>query len=134
MSGRRPPNHPKLAEKIIMDALDERGIKFVFEGQHCGRAAHLLQKGLDFYLPDFGIYIEVKDFWSERIAGQMKRDENIICIQGRKAAQVFSGWLAGSFSSDGLEQRPSRPQVEGSSPSMIANPSVSATAGKVDDE
>lgn len=87
---RRPPGYPKLAEKIVMDALDERGIEYVFEGCHKGVEAHKQQAGLDFWLPTLGLHIEVKDFHSPRIAGQMARVENIIAIQGRKAAQVFA--------------------------------------------
>jgi len=37
---------------------------------------------LDFYLPDFDIYIEVKRFHTNRIAEQMSRGKNVIAIQG----------------------------------------------------
>jgi len=38
--------------------------------------------GLDFYLPDFDLYIEVKRFHSPRIGEQMSRHPNVIAIQG----------------------------------------------------
>lgn len=41
--------------------------------------------GLDFYLPDFDLYIEVKRFHSPRIGEQMSRAENVIVIQGIKS-------------------------------------------------
>lgn len=40
------------------------------------------ESGLDFYLPDFDVYIEVKQFHSDRIAAQMSRRRNVIAIQG----------------------------------------------------
>ncbi len=66
-------------EKIVAGVLDHRGIRYVHE-----------HKGLDFYLPDQDIYIECKQFHTDRSNGQLKRAENIILIQGIRAAEVFS--------------------------------------------
>lgn len=44
---------------------------------------------LDFYLPDHGLYIEVKQFHSDRIADQMKRAPNVIAAQGRPAVKAL---------------------------------------------
>jgi len=45
--------------------------------------------GLDFYLPDFDTYIEVKQFYTERIAEQMSRRPNVIAIQGLGALEAL---------------------------------------------
>ena len=45
--------------------------------------------GLDFYLPDFDLYIEVKRFHSPRIGEQMSRAENVIAVQGIKSFQFI---------------------------------------------
>jgi len=37
---------------------------------------------LDFYLPYYGIYIEVKRFHSDRISKQLQYADNVIVIQG----------------------------------------------------
>ena len=37
---------------------------------------------LDFYLIDFDVYLEVKQFHSDRIAAQMARASNVIAVQG----------------------------------------------------
>jgi hypothetical protein len=50
---------------------------------------HDHESGLDFYLPDFDVYVEIKQFHSNRIAEQMSRRDNVIAIQGRKAMDCF---------------------------------------------
>lgn len=80
----------RTTEKIVRDALEGRGVRFVFHGEHRGPKADKLQKGLDFFLPDHAVYIECKDYHSDRIAGQMARDENVIAIQGTKSAELFA--------------------------------------------
>lgn len=49
--------------------------------------------GLDFYLPDFDLYIEVKRFHSPRIGEQMGRYENVIAIQGMKSFNFITDLL-----------------------------------------
>jgi hypothetical protein len=66
-------------ERIIADALEARGIAYRHE-----------QNGLDFYLPEHDLYIEVKRMHSPRIAEQMSRAPNVIAVQGMDAAT----WLA----------------------------------------
>ena len=48
---------------------------------------------LDFYVPALGVSIECKQFYSDRIAGQMQRTENVIVIQGMGAARAFAAML-----------------------------------------
>jgi hypothetical protein len=67
-------------EHIIMVALNAAGIRFVRDNE----------ADLDFYLPDYDTYIEVKQFHSKRILEQMSRVPNVIVIQGRTAAETFS--------------------------------------------
>lgn len=75
-------------EKIVADALDAAAITFVDE--HDPRA-----QGLDFYLPDLNVYIEVKQMHAPRIALQMAKVENIIAIQGLVAAKAFAAMVSG---------------------------------------
>ncbi len=48
---------------------------------------------LDFYLPNRGVYIEVKQFHSNRIAEQTSRASNVIVTQGRLAVQMLADLL-----------------------------------------
>jgi myo-inositol-1-phosphate synthase len=72
-------------EKQVADLLIERGVKFLHESQY--------NKGqdrvLDFYLPDFDVYIEVKQFHTERSSGQLSSQDNVILIQGRKSIEFL---------------------------------------------
>lgn len=62
-------------EKRIAAILNRLHIEFVHESQDKNQK-------LDFYLPDYDIFIEVKRFYSKRIAGQISGHENVIVIQG----------------------------------------------------
>ena len=70
-------------ERQIADALDSRGIKWLHEDEK-GNAARL-----DFYLPDYCIYVEVKQAYTPRTDGQLERAKNVIMIQGIEAVYVF---------------------------------------------
>lgn len=72
-------------EAIIREALTKAHIRFI-EGNENDAC-------LDFFLPDHGIYIEVKQFHSERISEQMSRADNVIAIQGKLAAEMFAAAL-----------------------------------------
>lgn len=74
-------------EKIVADALDAKGVRYVRDGEADTKA-------LDFYLPDIGLYVEVKQFHTDRIAEQTSRVLNIIVIQGIDAAKAFAGLIA----------------------------------------
>ena len=73
-------------EQIIAKALEQAGIGFIHESE-----GH--QPPLDFYLPQQDIYIEVKQYHSDRIARQMAQADNVIVIQGRRAAQAFASMI-----------------------------------------
>lgn len=72
-------------EGTIAGALMLAGIGFEVEGPNT--------KGLDFYLIDFDVYLECKRFHSNRTDEQLQRDENVIYIQGMKAAEAFASML-----------------------------------------
>ena len=74
-------------ERATKEALQSAGVRF-----ECNvRATN--GRFLDFYLPDFDLYIEVKQFHSERITTQIAGLENVIVIQGRPAAAAFRALL-----------------------------------------
>lgn len=70
-------------ESIVGDALRAAGIKWV--GETDPRSNRL-----DFFLPELGVHIEVKQMHASRIAEQMSRVENVIAIQGLGAARAFA--------------------------------------------
>jgi hypothetical protein len=80
---------PDPVEELIAEGLTRAGVKFLRHGLICA--------GLDFYLPDFSIWIEVKRFHSPRIAEQMSRVPNVIVIQGLTAALVFVALINRGF-------------------------------------
>lgn len=65
-------------EKNIAQALLIAGIDFVHESQD-------KDQGLDFYLPKYDVYIEVKQFHADRISRQMASKDNVIAVQGKKS-------------------------------------------------
>ena len=75
-------------EVIIAKALRKANIAYVDETD--ARASHL-----DFYLTNENIHIEVKQFYSSRIAKQMARVSNVIAIQGMQATQTFAEFIQG---------------------------------------
>lgn len=72
-------------EKEIAGALNNAGISFQHESD--GKIA------LDFLLCN-GIFIECKAFHSDRSAEQLKKGENVILVQGKKANK-FLAYLIG---------------------------------------
>lgn len=76
-------------ELIIIEGLQRAGINFVHESDDKKQA-------LDFYLPSYNIYIECKQFPTERTSAQIAPFPNVILIQGREAANVFSSLIDGA--------------------------------------
>lgn len=72
-------------EAVVAAALDAAGIGYTRQ------PADTL--GLDFYVPYWDLYIEVKRFHSVRISEQMPRAPNVIAIQGMGAATAFADLL-----------------------------------------
>lgn len=76
-------------EELVGDSLTEARIDFEHESEG-GRAS---EHGLDFYIPAADVFIEVKQYHSQRIAKQTARAENVIVLQGEKAVKLFATLL-----------------------------------------
>lgn len=75
-------------ETELAETLESTGIKFDHElSGSTGRK-------LDFYLPAYDVYIEVKKFYSDRSEVQLQSQENVILLQGRKAVKFFCNLLS----------------------------------------
>lgn len=75
-------------ERMVEHALHAAGLEYVTDqgGQN--------PAGLDFYLPQSDVHIEVKRFHSDRISDQMSRAPNVIAVQGEAAIRFFCDQLA----------------------------------------
>ena len=71
-------------EAIVARALRAKGYDYIHEFE-----------GIDFLVKNTGVFIECKQFHSDRIARQTARVGNIIVIQGRDAALLFEKMLVG---------------------------------------
>jgi NMD protein affecting ribosome stability and mRNA decay len=70
-------------ELAVARNLTRLNIDFVHESEN-------KEQGLDFYLPKQDVYIELKQFHSDRINEQLKSRDNVIVLQGRKAIHFFN--------------------------------------------
>ena len=73
-------------EQAIADKLTALNIEFRHDSQGG-------TKNLDFYLPAYDVYIEVKQFSTPRSKEQLERADNVILIQGVKALEFFVNHL-----------------------------------------
>jgi hypothetical protein len=73
-------------EKIVAQALDQRGIPFIHESEEPTQR-------LDFWIPEFAIYVECKAFSTPRTSKQIE-DRAVILIQTTRAAQTFLQMLS----------------------------------------
>lgn len=78
----RKIHYADFLEKEIAELLTVKGIKFIHESEDRNLR-------LDFYLPDFDIYLEIKQYHSDRVNEQLKSEENVIVIQGKKSLEFF---------------------------------------------
>lgn len=62
-------------ELDVAQMLREKHIPFVHESQN-------KDQRLDFYLPDYDVYIECKQFHSDRVLEQLRSQRNVILLQG----------------------------------------------------
>lgn len=75
-------------EAMIYSALTEAGIRFRTNWPpHPTGGNGQNSPQIDFYLPDHDLYIEVKQFHSDRIARQMAIAPNVIAVQGKIAVE-----------------------------------------------
>lgn len=73
-------------ELIVADGLRKAGVAFVHESDNKGQM-------LDFYLPQQQVFIECKQFSTDRTAAQIAGIPNVIVVQGRIAAETFAALL-----------------------------------------
>lgn len=76
------PAHASTIEPVTTDPLEQQIEGALIAAGIRYEADYRNAANLDFYLPDFDVYLEVKRFHSDRIAGQMARAPNVIAIQG----------------------------------------------------
>ncbi len=74
-------------EVSIESVLTELNIRFEREGLH----------RLDFFLPDFNTYIEVKEYHTDRVNQQLKDHAEVILVQGKQAVETFCKLLKGTI-------------------------------------
>jgi hypothetical protein len=73
-------------EREVGELLNEIGISFIHESQNNG-------SNLDFYLPSYDVYIEVKQLHTEIVVHQLSKRDNVILIQGKKSIQFLKAIL-----------------------------------------
>lgn len=83
-------------ENLIAEALISAGVRFTAEGRKLGRPQTPDDITLDFHLPDLDVWIEVKQFHSDRIVRQMAQAPNVIVAQGRPAVEALAKWIRGA--------------------------------------
>lgn len=69
-------------EIAVADFLDKHNIDFTHETEDKDQV-------LDFYLPAYDIYIEVKKYHTPRVEKQLAQHDNVILIQGVRALEFL---------------------------------------------
>lgn len=82
----RKINYADHLEQMIGDALQEKGVIFTHESE-------VPDQRLDFHLPVSNVYIEVKQFYSERCSDQLMNHENVIFLQGKQSVLSFINFI-----------------------------------------
>lgn len=82
----KPASYSNPLEIAVAEILTNAGIEFVHESQNNGSR-------LDFYIPDYDLYIEVKQYHTPRIEAQMATQDNIILIQGVNGLRFLRDFL-----------------------------------------
>lgn len=77
-------------EKKLAQALDRLDIAYIYESEDEAQE-------LDFWLPDYKIFVEVKWKMSKnnpgRVMNQLKKHTNTILVQGRQSVDAFISLL-----------------------------------------
>lgn len=71
-------------EKLVEDGLRAAGIEFVRDHE----------SDLDFYLPALDVHIECKQFPTDRVVGQLRKERDVLLVQGVHAARVFAEMIS----------------------------------------
>ena len=74
-------------ELAVAEMLLDLKINFIHESQNNG-------SNLDFSLPDFDVFIEVKQYHADRVNKQLASQENVILIQGKKSIEMLKKLLS----------------------------------------
>lgn len=69
-------------EQRVAEVLEKNNFKFIHESENNGSS-------LDFHIPLYDVYIEVKKYHSDRISKQLAQKDNVIVLQGKKAVDLF---------------------------------------------
>jgi len=88
--GASKPHVADPVERYVQEALEQAGVKYTHETEN-------KEQGLDFYLPNLGVYIECKAYYADRINKQIE-GKQVIVVQGYGAARVFKRLLTGEES------------------------------------
>lgn len=70
-------------EESVGNTLQVADIRFIHESESASQT-------LDFYLPDHGVYIEVKQYYSDRTSRQLQTKDEVIVLQGKKSVAFFN--------------------------------------------
>lgn len=84
----KQPIYSDHLESKIAKALEDAGVNFKHESQGGNQR-------LDFYLPEYGIYIEVKQYSTDRSAIQLALHDNVILVQGVISVEFIAKLLTG---------------------------------------
>jgi len=76
-----PHNFGCHLERMLAAKLAEMGVEYQHESQY--------NIGLDFYLPRQKVYIEIKQYHTERIHRQIADKGDVIVLQGKKSVDFF---------------------------------------------
>lgn len=85
-------------EKIIEDALIYVGLDYRTESPETNN--------LDFYIPQFNVYIEVKTMHTERVYKQMDRVHECIMVQGKQACELLASMISLAYGGNNSEINP----------------------------
>jgi hypothetical protein len=94
-AGRMPGSRPGVYNGIQMRSqleirfaaeLDERGIRWVYEGEALGAASYLV----DFYLPDLGVWVEVKGRFEARDRQVLPEVARFLKIERKQRLLVYT--------------------------------------------
>lgn len=74
-------------EAAVEAALIHAGVEYLRENG--------VDRRMDFYLPGWDVWVEVKAMHSPRIADQMARQKNVIAVQGLESVRLLVALLKG---------------------------------------
>jgi hypothetical protein len=76
------------------DPLEEQIERWLIANNISFRRADDMKVHLDFFLPEFNVYIEVKRYHTERIKDQIERATDVIVIQGSASLRFLESLVS----------------------------------------